>query len=74
MLRELEKEAAEAAAPDELAGYVARSAILREGVACSGSTSTHETKAISTAFQGNESGTAWDVVAGWRLHRLVQAI
>lgn len=47
--------------PDELAGYVARSLLLRAGVGV-------QRQYIYTwdhNLQGNESGTAWDTVAGW---------
>jgi hypothetical protein len=47
--------------PDELAGYAARSLLLRAGVGV-------QRQYVYTwdhNFQGNESGTAWDVVAGW---------
>ncbi len=47
--------------PDELAGYTARSLLLRAGVGI-------QRQYIYTwdhNMQGNDSGTAWDVVAGW---------
>jgi hypothetical protein len=51
--------------PDELAGYVARSAILRAGVGLQRQYVYTWDGASPYALQGNESGTAWDVVAGW---------
>jgi polysaccharide biosynthesis protein PslG len=49
--------------PDQLAGYVARSLLLRAGVGI-------QRQYVYTwdhNLQGNSSGTAWDVVAGWLL-------
>jgi hypothetical protein len=51
--------------PDMLAGYVARSAILRAGVGIQRQyIYTWDTPA-PYGLQGSESGTAWDQVAGW---------
>lgn len=47
--------------PDELAGYVARSILLRAGVGVQ----RQYVYTWDKNLQGNESGTAWDTVAGW---------
>ncbi len=47
--------------PDEEAGYVARSLLLRAGVGLQ----RQYVYTWDKNLQGNESGTAWDVVAGW---------
>lgn len=51
--------------PDELAGYVARSIALRAGVGVQRQYEYTWDGGGSLGLQGNESGTAWDVVAGW---------
>ncbi len=51
--------------PDELAGYVARSLILRAGVGLQRQYVYTWDQNAPYGLQGNESGTAWDVVAGW---------
>ncbi len=48
---------------DELAGYAARSLLLRAGVGLQ----RQYVYTWDKNFQGNESGTAWDIVAGWLL-------
>jgi hypothetical protein len=48
---------------DELAGYAARSLLLRAGVGVQ----RQYVYTWDKNFQGNESGTAWDTVAGWLL-------
>ncbi|HKT88392.1 MAG TPA: hypothetical protein VJQ59_08145 [Candidatus Sulfotelmatobacter sp.] len=50
---------------DELAGYVARSIILRAGVGLQRQYVYTWDQSSPYGLQGNESGTAWDVVAGW---------
>ncbi|HEX3819097.1 MAG TPA: cellulase family glycosylhydrolase [Candidatus Sulfotelmatobacter sp.] len=47
--------------PDELAGYAARSIALRAGVGIQ----RQYLYTWDKNMQGNDSGTAWDVVAGW---------
>ncbi len=47
--------------PDELAGYMARSIALRAGVGLQ----RQYLYTWDKNAQGNDSGTAWDVVAGW---------
>ena len=51
--------------PDELAGYVARSIVLRAGVGLQRQYVYTWDQTAPDGLQGNESGTAWDVVAGW---------
>jgi Cellulase (glycosyl hydrolase family 5) len=51
--------------PDELAGYTARSLVLRAGVGLQRQYVYSWDSAQPYGMQGNESGTAWDVVAGW---------
>lgn len=51
--------------PDELAGYDARSAILRAGVGVQRQYIYMWDSIAPYGLQGNESGTAWDQVAGW---------
>ena len=51
--------------PDELAGYVARSAILRAGVGLQRQYVYQWDSPAPYGLQGNLSGTAWDQVAGW---------
>jgi hypothetical protein len=51
--------------PDELAGYVARSAILRAGVGLQRQYVYTWNGGSIEDLQGNLSGTAWDTVAGW---------
>jgi hypothetical protein len=51
--------------PDELAGYVARSAVLRAGVGLQRQYIYTWDMTAPYGLQGNESGTAWDQVAGW---------
>ena len=51
--------------PDELAGYVARSALLRAGVGIQRQYIYTWDSAAPYGLQGSESGTAWDQVAGW---------
>jgi hypothetical protein len=50
--------------PDELAGYAARSSILRAGVGIQRQY-LYTWDNASYGLQGNATGTAWDVVAGW---------
>ncbi|MFZ0731500.1 MAG: cellulase family glycosylhydrolase [Candidatus Sulfotelmatobacter sp.] len=50
---------------DELAGYVARSIVLRAGVGLQRQYVYTWDQSAPDGLQGNESGTAWDVVAGW---------
>ncbi len=55
--------------PDLLAGYVARSLLLRAGVGI-------QRQYVYTwdhNLQGNESGTAWNVVAGWLIGHTISA-
>jgi hypothetical protein len=52
---------------DELAGYVARSLILRAGVGLQRQYVYTWDDNPPYGLQGDESGTAWDVVAGWLL-------
>ena len=59
--------------PDELAGYVARSAVLRAGVGLTRQYVYTWDEGDTLGLQGNESGTAWDVVAGWLIGHSVQA-
>jgi len=59
--------------PDELAGYVARSAILRAGVALQRQYVFTWDGSTPYALQGSESGTAWDVVAGWLIGHTISA-
>lgn len=60
--------------PDELAGYVARSILLRAGVALQRQyIYTWDTPSTKYALQGNESGTAWDQVAGWLIGHTISA-
>jgi hypothetical protein len=56
--------------PDELAGYVARSLALRAGVGVQRQY-VYTWDGGSLGLQGNESGTAWDVVAGWLLNHSI---
>jgi hypothetical protein len=51
--------------PDMLAGYVARGVILRAGVGVQRQYVYTWDDNPPYGLQGNESGTAWDVVAGW---------
>ena len=51
--------------PDMLAGYVARSAILRAGVGLQRQYIYTWDSVAPYGLQGSESGTAWDQVAGW---------
>ena len=51
--------------PDELAGYVAREIALRAGVGLQRQYVYTWDDHPPIGLQGNESGTAWDVVAGW---------
>lgn len=53
--------------PDELAGYVARSAILRAGVGVQRQYIYMWDSVAPYGLQGNESGTAWDQVASWMI-------
>lgn len=60
--------------PDELAGYVARSILLRAGVALQRQyIYTWDTPSTQYALQGNKSGTAWDQVAGWLIGHSISA-
>jgi hypothetical protein len=59
--------------PDELAGYVARSAILRAGVGLTRQYVYTWDQGDTLGEQGNASGTAWDVVAGWLIGHSIQA-
>jgi len=51
--------------PDMLAGYVARSAILRAGVSLQRQYVYSWDSVAPYGLQGNASGTAWDQVASW---------
>ncbi|HLZ43896.1 MAG TPA: putative Ig domain-containing protein [Candidatus Sulfotelmatobacter sp.] len=51
--------------PDMLAGYVARSAILRAGVGIQRQYIYSWDSVVPYGLQGNASGTAWDQVASW---------
>jgi hypothetical protein len=57
--------------PDELAGYVARSLALRAGVGIQRQYVYTWDGGGNMALQGTESGTAWDVVAGWLLNHTI---
>ena len=50
---------------EELAGYVARSLALRAGVGLQRQYVYTWDQGGGDGLQGNESGTAWDTVAGW---------
>jgi len=56
--------------PDQLAGFVARSLALRAGVGVQRQY-IYTWDAGSLGLQGNESGTAFDVVAGWLLNHSI---
>jgi hypothetical protein len=58
---------------DELAGYVARSLILRAGVGLQRQYVYTWDQSSPYGLQGNESGTAWDVVAGWLINHSISA-
>ncbi len=59
---------------DELAGYVARSLLLRAGVGLQRQyIYTWDTPSTKYALQGNQSGTAWDEVAGWLVGHSISA-
>lgn len=59
---------------DELAGYVARSLLLRAGVGLQRQyIYTWDTPSTKYALQGNQSGTAWDQVAGWLVGHSISA-
>ena len=51
--------------PDELAGYVARGVVLRAGVGLQRQYIYTWDSPAPYGLQGNDSGTAWDTVAGW---------
>ena len=53
--------------PDELAGYVARSIALRAGVGVQRQYVYTWDQGSGLGLQGNQSGTAWDVMAGWMI-------
>jgi len=57
--------------PDELAGFVARSLALRAGVGVQRQYIYTWDGGSLLGLQGNESGTAWDVVAGWILNHSI---
>lgn len=57
--------------PDELAGYVARSVLLRAGVGVQRQYVYTWDQGGGLGLQGNESGTAWDVVAGWLINHSI---
>lgn len=57
--------------PDELAGYVARSIVLRAGVGIQRQYIYTWDQGQGLGLQGNESGTAWDVVAGWLINHSI---
>jgi hypothetical protein len=59
--------------PDELAGYIARSAVLRAGVGLQRQYVYTWDEGDTLGLQGNESGTAWDVVAGWLIGHSISA-
>ena len=51
--------------PDELAGYVAREIALRAGLGLQRQYVYTWDNSLPVGLQGNDSGTAWDTVAGW---------
>ena len=51
--------------PDELAGYAARSVVLRAGVGLPRQYVYAWDDTAPIGLQANKAGTAWDVVAGW---------
>lgn len=57
--------------PDELAGYVARSIALRAGVGIQRQYVYTWDQGSGLGLQGNESGTAWDVMAGWMINHSI---
>jgi hypothetical protein len=57
--------------PDELAGYVSRSLALRAGVGIQRQYVYTWDGGGALALQSNESGTAWDVTAGWLLNHSI---
>jgi hypothetical protein len=59
--------------PDELAGYAARSAILRAGVGLQRQYVYTWDEGDIYGMQGNDSGTAWDVLAGWLIGHSINA-
>ena len=59
--------------PDELAGYVARSAILRAGVGLQRQYVYTWDSAPPYGLQGNQSGTAWNEVAKWLIGHSISA-
>ena len=57
--------------PDELAGFTARSAILRAGVGLQRQYIYTWDANSPYGLQGNNSGTAWDTVAGWLINHSI---
>lgn len=58
---------------DELAGYVARSLLLRAGVGLQRQYLYTWDGKFPVNLQGNSSGTAWNVVAGWLIGHTISA-
>jgi hypothetical protein len=59
--------------PDELAGYVARSLVLRASVGIQRQYIYSWDSTAPYGLQGSSSGTAWDQVAGWLIGHTVSA-
>jgi hypothetical protein len=59
--------------PDMLAGYAAVSLILRAGVGLQRQYIYTWDSHAPYGFQGNQSGTAWNVVAGWLIGNSISA-
>ena len=59
--------------PDELAGYVARSAILRAGVGLQRQYVYQWDSIAPYGLQNSQSGTAWDEVANWLIGHQINA-
>ena len=59
--------------PDELAGYVARSSILRAGVGLQRQYIYQWDSIAPYGLQNSQSGTAWDEVANWLIGHQINA-
>jgi hypothetical protein len=59
--------------PDELAGYVARSSILRAGVGLQRQYIYQWDSIAPFGLQNSQSGTAWDEVANWLIGHQINA-
>lgn len=57
--------------PDELAGYVAREVALRAGIGLPRQYIYAWDDTPPVGEQGNESGTAWDTIAGWLIGHVI---